>query len=75
MLIDVAISDYSNAISFTPGKELLSIVQKAEWASRPFWKAQKISPLPGFDPRRPLPVTSRYTDCANLILILLCNQY
>ena len=46
---------------FTPQKDPVSIVQEAGWAPG---SVQKISPLPGFDPRTVQPVASRYTDGA-----------
>jgi len=49
---------------FTPGKDLVPIVQEAWWAPGPVWIGAEISPLPGFDPRTVQPVASRYTDYA-----------
>jgi hypothetical protein len=50
--------------SFTPGKDLVPIVQEAGWA--PGWsgRVRKISLPPGFDPRTVQPMASRYTDWA-----------
>jgi hypothetical protein len=48
--------------AFTPGKEPVHIVQKAEWAPGPVWVgAENLTP-PAFDPRTFQPVASRYTD-------------
>jgi hypothetical protein len=47
---------------FTPGKDLLPIVQEAGWAPGPVWTgAENLASL-GFDPRTFQPVVSRYTD-------------
>jgi hypothetical protein len=48
--------------SLYPGKDPVSIVQEAGWASGPVWMAGKISRLPAFDHRTAQPVASRYTD-------------
>jgi hypothetical protein len=49
---------------FTPGKDLVPIVQEAGWAPGPVWTgAENLTPL-GFDPRTVQPVASRYTDYA-----------
>ena len=50
--------------AFTPGKDPVPIIQEAEWAPGPVWtNAENFAP-PGFDPRTPHPVASRYTDYA-----------
>jgi hypothetical protein len=50
--------------AFTPGKDLVPIVQEAGWAPEPVWiGAENLAP-PGFDPRTFQPVASRYTDYA-----------
>ena len=46
---------------FTPGKDTVPIVQESQDRSG---QVRKISPPPGFDPRTPQPVASRYTDYA-----------
>ena len=52
--------------AFTPGKDLVPIVQEAGWAPEPVWiGAENLAP-PGFDPRTFQPVASRYTDYAIL---------
>ena len=50
---------------FTPGKDLVPIVQKAGWAPGPVWTGAEnlASPL-GFHTRTVHPVASRYTDSA-----------
>jgi len=35
---------------FTPGKNLVNIVQEAGWSPVPVWTRWKISTPPGFDP-------------------------
>jgi len=45
---------------FTPGKDLVPIVQEAGWAPGPKG-AESLAP-PWFDPRTVQPVASRYTD-------------
>jgi len=40
-------------------------VREAGWASKPVWKARKISPSPAFDPRTVHSVASRYTVYSN----------
>ena len=47
---------------FTPGKDLVPIVQDAGWAQGRSGQVRKISPPPGFDPRTVQPVASRYSD-------------
>ena len=50
---------------FTPGKDLVPIVQEAGWAPGPVWTgAEFLSPPPGFDLRTVQPVASPYTDWA-----------
>ena len=50
--------------AFTPGKDLVPIVQEAGWTPEPVWiGAENLAP-PGFDPRTFQPVASRYTDYA-----------
>jgi hypothetical protein len=52
--------------AFTPGKDLVPIVQEAGWVPEPVWiGAENLAP-PGFDPRTFQPVVSRYTDYAIL---------
>ena len=49
--------------AFTPGKDLVPIVQEAGWAPGPVRTgAENLPPPPGFDPRTVQPVGSRYTD-------------
>ena len=45
----------------TPGKDLVPIVQEAEWAPGPVWTAENLAP-PRFDAWTVQPVVSRYTD-------------
>ena len=46
--------------AFTPGKDPVSIVQEAGWASGPVWTgAENLAP-PGFDPRTAQLVGSRF---------------
>ena len=47
---------------FTPGKDPVTIVLEAVWASGRSGQVRKILPPPGFDPRTVQPVASRYTD-------------
>ena len=48
---------------FTPGKDLVNIVQEGGWASGAGLDGSgKSRPPPGFDPRTVQPVASRYTD-------------
>ena len=49
---------------FTPGKDLVPIVQEAGWAPGPVWTGAENLPPPRFDLRTVQPVASRYTDCA-----------
>jgi len=50
---------------FTPGKDLVPIVQEAGRAPGPVWTgAENLAPPPGFDLRTIQPVASRYTDYA-----------
>jgi hypothetical protein len=50
--------------AFTPGIDLVLIVQEAWWAPKPVWiGAENLAP-PRFDPRIFQPVASRYTDYA-----------
>ena len=37
--------------AFTPGKDLLPIVQEAGWDSGPVWQGAENLALAGFDPR------------------------
>jgi hypothetical protein len=50
---------------FTPGKDLVPIVQEAGCAPGRSGRVQIISPPPGFDSRTVQPVASRYTYCAH----------
>jgi hypothetical protein len=43
---------------FTPGKDLVPIVQEAGWAPGSVWMGGKISPPLGFDPRTVKPLVS-----------------
>jgi len=45
-----------------PGKDPVTTVQEAGWASGRSGQMRKISPPPGFDPRTVQPVASHYTD-------------
>jgi hypothetical protein len=46
---------------FTP-RNPVPVLQEAGWASGPVWTgAENLFPPPGFDPRIPQPVASRYT--------------
>ena len=48
---------------FTPGKDLVHLVQEAGWAPRAGLDGcGKSRPPPGFEPRAVQPVASRYTD-------------
>jgi len=49
---------------FTPGKDLVPIVQEAGWAPGPVWTGVENLTPPGFDPRTVQPITSLYTDYA-----------
>jgi hypothetical protein len=51
---------------FTPGKDLIPIVQEVGWAPGRSRRVRKISPPPGFVPWTVQPVASRYTDRAIL---------
>jgi hypothetical protein len=47
---------------YTPGKDLVPIVQEAWWASGPVWQGvEKLTP-PGFDLQTAQPVANHYTD-------------
>ena len=46
---------------FIPGKDPVTIVQKAWWAPGRSGQVRKISTLPGFNPRTVHPVARRYT--------------
>ena len=47
---------------FTPGKDLVPLVQEAAWATGPVWtRAENLAPPLGFDPWTVQPVESRYT--------------
>jgi hypothetical protein len=49
---------------FTPGKDLVPIVQEAGWTPGTVWTgAENLAP-PGFDTRTVQPIASRYTDYA-----------
>ena len=49
--------------ALSPGKDPVSIVWEAGWATGPVWTgAENLAPPPGFDPRTVQPVASRYTD-------------
>jgi len=48
---------------FTPGKDLVPILQEAGWAPGPVWMGGKSRPHRDSIPYRPV-VVSRYTDCA-----------
>jgi len=45
---------------FTPGKDLVPILQEAGWAPGPVWKSAENLAPPGFDPRTVQPVASKY---------------
>ena len=50
---------------FTPAKDPVPIIQKAEWAPGQVWTgAENLAPQPGFDPGTVQPVASHYTDWA-----------
>jgi hypothetical protein len=49
---------------FTPGKDLVPIVQEVGSAPGPGWTGAKNLAPPGFDPRPVQSIASRYTDCA-----------
>ena len=49
---------------FTPGKTRCSLYRRLGEPQGRAWRAWKISPPPGFDPRTVQPVASRYTDYA-----------
>jgi hypothetical protein len=51
---------------FTPGKDMVLIVQEAGWASGPTGWKEKILPPPRFNPQTIQPVVSCYTDCVIL---------
>ena len=61
---------------FTPGKDLVHIVQEAGWAPEPVWTgAENLAPT-GFRSRTVQPVASRYADWvipAQLQAIILIN--
>ena len=48
---------------FTPGKDLVPIVQQAGWAPGPVWRAENLVPT-GIRSQTFQPVVSRYTDWA-----------
>jgi hypothetical protein len=51
--------------AFTPGIDLVPIVQEAGWAPGPVWTgAENLDPPLGFNPRAVQPVASCYTHCA-----------
>jgi hypothetical protein len=58
---------------FACGKEPMSIVRKAEWASGPIWREWKILPTPGFDSWTVQPVASRFTDHTIPVAILFVH--
>jgi len=58
----------------TPGKDPVSIVQEAGWASGPVWTGAENLAQPGFDPRTVQPVGSRYTDYATRPLFCLSSS-
>jgi hypothetical protein len=48
--------------TFTPGKDLVPIVQEAGWALEPVWiGAENLAP-PGFNLQTFQPIASRYSD-------------
>ena len=50
---------------FTPGKDVVPVVQETRWAPQPVWTGAEnlVPPTPGgFDPRAVQPVAIRYTD-------------
>ena len=48
---------------FTPGRDLVPIVQEAGWAPGPVWTgAENLAPLLGLDPRTVQPIASHYTN-------------
>ena len=49
--------------AFTPGKDLVPIVQEAGLAPGPVWIGAENLATPGFDPRTVQPIGSCYTDC------------
>jgi len=49
---------------FTPGKDMVPIVQEAGWAPGPIWTGAENLARPGFDPWTVHPIASRYTDWA-----------
>jgi hypothetical protein len=60
----VVCGQHHGLAAFNPGKDPVTIVQKAGWATEPVWiGAENLAP-PGFDPRTFQPVASRYTDWA-----------
>jgi hypothetical protein len=50
--------------AFTPGKDVVPIVQEAGWVPEPAWIGAENLAQPGFDPQTFQPVASRYTDYA-----------
>ena len=53
--------------AFTPGKDLVPIVQEAGWAPGPVWKgAENLAPHQDSIPGPSSPYRSRYTDYALL---------
>jgi hypothetical protein len=60
--------------AFTPGKDLVPIVQEARWAPEPVWIGVENLAPPGFDPQTFQPVASHYTDYAILAPCQLDNN-
>ena len=50
--------------AFTPGKDLVLIVQESVWPPGPVWIGAENPSPSGFDPRTVQPVGSRYADYA-----------
>jgi hypothetical protein len=61
--------------AFTPGKDLVPIVQEAGLAPGPVWIGAKDLTPPEFDPRTVHPVGSRYTDYATRLTTGMSTRY
>jgi hypothetical protein len=60
---------------FTPGKNLVPIVQEAGWAPGPVWiSAENLAPT-GIRSWTAQPVTSRYTDYATWPTVVQVHEY
>ena len=59
---------------FTPGINLVPIVQEAGRAPGNVWTVQKISPPLRFDPRTVQPVDSHYTDYTTVAHIVIMDK-